>query len=97
MSCVVGLTLCVRTRLILFCRNALSRKGKVGDTEESDIDVVVAIHNNMNENTWKEILKWEDIRWYVFLGGLYLRSLPGGKGGKKEEKRGQGWRYEKVE
>lgn len=43
-------------------RNALRRKGKIEDTDEADIDMVVAIHNNMNENTWKEILKWEDIR-----------------------------------
>jgi cytochrome c heme-lyase len=39
--------------------NALARKNKVGSTAEEDIDVVVAIHNNMNENTWKQVLAWE--------------------------------------
>ena len=33
--------------------NAIVRKGKKGDSSEEDMDVVVAIHNNMNENTWK--------------------------------------------
>lgn len=26
------------------------------------MDVVVSIHNNMNELTWKKILEWEKIR-----------------------------------
>lgn len=43
-------------------RNALSRKGKADDTDEGDMDVVVSIHNNMNELTWKKILEWEKIR-----------------------------------
>lgn len=41
--------------------NALVRKNKKGDTQEEDMDVVVAIHNNMNENTWREVLAWEAI------------------------------------
>lgn len=43
-------------------RNALTRKGKAEDTGEDDMHVVVSIHNNMNERTWKKILEWEKIR-----------------------------------
>lgn len=43
-------------------RNALSRKGKAENTEEGDMDIVVSIHNNMNELTWKKILEWEKLR-----------------------------------
>ena len=39
--------------------NALARKGKLGDTREEEIDSVVALHNNMNEKTWKTVLEWE--------------------------------------
>ena len=39
--------------------NALARKGKLGDTKEDDMDNVVAMHNNMNEKTWRKILQWE--------------------------------------
>jgi len=39
--------------------NALTRKGKLGDTDEEDIENVVAMHNNMNEKTWKKVLEWE--------------------------------------
>ncbi|CAN0304213.1 unnamed protein product, partial [Laminaria digitata] len=42
--------------------NSLSRKGKVEDTKEDDMDVVVSIHNNMNEFTWRKILQWEKLR-----------------------------------
>ncbi|CAM9741383.1 unnamed protein product, partial [Ectocarpus fasciculatus] len=41
--------------------NALSRKGKAENTEEEDMDIVVSIHNNMNELTWKKILEWEKL------------------------------------
>mmetsp|Transcript_18332 Transcript_18332/g.25854 ORF Transcript_18332/g.25854 Transcript_18332/m.25854 type:complete len:495 (-) Transcript_18332:13-1497(-) len=41
--------------------NALARKGKLGDTEESDIESVVALHNNMNEKTWQKVLEWEEV------------------------------------
>lgn len=27
--------------------------------QEEDVSVMVAIHNNMNERTWKDILIWE--------------------------------------
>lgn len=30
-------------------------------TEEKDMDTVVAIHNNMNENTWAQLLAWEKL------------------------------------
>lgn len=43
-------------------RNALARKGKAEGTEEGDMDMVVSIHNNMNERTWKKILEWEKLR-----------------------------------
>ena len=41
--------------------NALVRKGKVEGAEETDMEAVVAIHNNMNENTWKAVLAWESL------------------------------------
>jgi cytochrome c heme-lyase len=39
--------------------NALVRKGKTEGAEEEAIDAVIAIHNNMNENTWRQVLAWE--------------------------------------
>ena len=39
--------------------NALNRKGKGGDVTESDAEVIVAIHNNMNERTWDQLMQWE--------------------------------------
>ena len=39
--------------------NALMRKGKAEGGEEDHMDAVVAIHNNMNERTWKAVLEWE--------------------------------------
>ena len=39
--------------------NALVRKGKGDGVQEDTMDAVVAIHNNMNENTWKQVLEWE--------------------------------------
>jgi hypothetical protein len=41
--------------------NSLARKNKLGDTEESDIESVVAIHNNMNEKTWAKVMEWEEV------------------------------------
>lgn len=42
--------------------NALALKGKLdGDTVEEDIESVVALHNNMNEKTWKKVLEWEAV------------------------------------
>jgi cytochrome c heme-lyase len=39
--------------------NALKRKGKADDVDEGDMDSVVAIHNSMNETTWREVMDWE--------------------------------------
>jgi cytochrome c heme-lyase len=39
--------------------NALKRKGKADDVQEVDMSSVVAIHNRMNERTWREVQKWE--------------------------------------
>jgi len=41
--------------------NSLARKNKLGDTEESDMESVVALHNNMNEKTWAKVIEWEDV------------------------------------
>jgi cytochrome c heme-lyase len=37
--------------------NALKRKGF--ETDEEDIPMIVHIHNEMNEQCWQEILRWE--------------------------------------
>ena len=42
--------------------NALVRKEKTDGADEKDIDAVIAVHNNMNENTWRQVLSWEHIR-----------------------------------
>ncbi len=39
--------------------NALMRKGKGGDVSEADMRMVVAIHNGMNEKSWREVMMWE--------------------------------------
>ena len=41
--------------------NALVRKNKTEGASEKDIVDVVAVHNNMNEKTWKQVLIWEDL------------------------------------
>jgi cytochrome c heme-lyase len=41
--------------------NALSRKGKLADTDEKEMENVVAMHNNMNEKTWNKVLEWEKV------------------------------------
>ncbi|KAL7009944.1 holocytochrome c synthase [Cystobasidiomycetes sp. EMM_F5] len=40
--------------------NALMRKGK--DTPEESVDMMVQIHNFLNEKAWDEIRRWEDRR-----------------------------------
>jgi cytochrome c heme-lyase len=35
--------------------NALVRKNKVEGASEEDMEAVIAIHNNMNENTWSQV------------------------------------------
>ncbi len=37
------------------------RKDKVEGANEVDMDTVVAIHNNMNESTWNQVLAWEEL------------------------------------
>jgi len=39
--------------------NALLRKGKGDGVQEQTMSAVVAIHNNMNERAWKQVLEWE--------------------------------------
>jgi cytochrome c heme-lyase len=40
--------------------NALARKNKLDDdTNEADMESVVAVHNHMNEQTWEQILRYE--------------------------------------
>ena len=39
--------------------NALVRKNKTEGASEQDMETVVAVHNNMNENTWRQVLAWE--------------------------------------
>ena len=39
--------------------NALARKNKLDGAREEDMESVVAIHNNMNEMTWLQVLAWE--------------------------------------
>jgi len=41
--------------------NALKRKGKGDDVTEHDVQVIVDIHNNMNESTWDEVMKYEKL------------------------------------
>lgn len=42
--------------------NALARKDKLQGVQEDDMDTVIAIHNNMNEVTWLQVLEWEKLR-----------------------------------
>ena len=42
--------------------NALMRKGKGDDVEEDDMVHVVSAHNALNEQTWREVLRWESLR-----------------------------------
>lgn len=39
--------------------NALQRKGY--ETEERDVPTILAIHNDMNERCWQEVLRWERV------------------------------------
>jgi cytochrome c heme-lyase len=39
--------------------NALVRKNKADGVEEGEINMVIAIHNEMNERTWRMLLDWE--------------------------------------
>lgn len=39
--------------------NSLVRKDKSDGISAKDVEMVVAIHNNMNEHGWREVLRWE--------------------------------------
>ncbi|GAX76393.1 hypothetical protein CEUSTIGMA_g3838.t1 [Chlamydomonas eustigma] len=39
--------------------NALKRKGKGDDVTEDDMESFIYAHNNMNENTWRQVMMWE--------------------------------------
>ncbi|GBG26584.1 Cytochrome c-type heme lyase [Hondaea fermentalgiana] len=40
--------------------NAMMRKGKLeDDVSEDDVATIVAVHNNMNEKTWHQVVQWE--------------------------------------
>ena len=39
--------------------NALRRKRKPDGVEETDMATVVAVHNQMNERTWEQVVEWE--------------------------------------
>lgn len=41
--------------------NALVRKDKTEGVAENDMETVIAIHNNMNENTWQQVVEWEKL------------------------------------
>lgn len=43
--------------------NALVRKDKTEGVTEEDMTTVIAIHNNMNENTWAQVIEWENIHY----------------------------------
>lgn len=53
--------------------NALVRKGKAEGATEHDMETVVAIHNNMNENTWRLVMEWEKL--HLPLGGRLSRFM----------------------
>lgn len=42
--------------------NALLRKGKGDGVDEAAMPAVIAIHNNMNERGWAQVLDWESLR-----------------------------------
>ena len=41
--------------------NSLVRKNKADNVEVRDVNMVVAIHNEMNERTWKLLQEWESV------------------------------------
>lgn len=52
--------------------NALVRKNKAENVEEDDMDVVVKIHNEMNERAWRRLMEWEELHkgWVCLLRRL---------------------------
>lgn len=57
---------------------AMARKRH--DPNASDMQVVVPIHNAVNERAWAEILRWEDGRGAEKCGGVKLVSFKGKPG-----------------
>ena len=39
--------------------NSLVRKSKADNVDVKDVNIVVAIHNEMNERTWRLLTEWE--------------------------------------
>lgn len=56
--------------------NALARKGKLDGTREDDMDNVVAMHNNMNEKTWRKVLQWEALAGHDSVKLLKFQGRP---------------------
>lgn len=54
--------------------NAMRRKGHTG-AQTADMDVIVTIHNMVNEQTWQSILRWE--RYYHPAGEAKLKRFLG--------------------
>jgi cytochrome c heme-lyase len=54
---------------------AMARKNH--DPQAKDMEVIVPIHNAVNERTWFEVLKWEERRGSEACGGLRLVSFKG--------------------
>ena len=50
--------------------NSLVRKNKADGVEVKDVNMVVAIHNEMNERTWKLLTEWESLHKECVHGGL---------------------------
>jgi cytochrome c heme-lyase len=55
--------------------NALVRKNKTEGASEADIESVVAVHNNMNETTWKQVMIWESLMEENGVSSTLLRFL----------------------
>ncbi|OUS45414.1 Holocytochrome c synthase/heme-lyase [Ostreococcus tauri] len=53
--------------------NALVRKNKADDVEESDMESVVMVHNAMNEDTWRRVAQWEKLHEYTKGRPMLLR------------------------
>lgn len=52
--------------------NALQRKKKGDGVVEADMEVVIAVHNNVNERTWRQLLQWEN---QIGPGGRLLKFV----------------------
>ena len=74
--------------------NALKRKGKGDDVDEGQVNTLVAIHNNMNEVSWMQLLDWE--KWHidrgeVVAGGPHLTKFMGRPFDLTPKARIKGW------